>query len=235
MGSRGLICWQDWHREWEGGLGESGRELLAAKQADITRADTIKVLVVNEPSRPERRGWAMSASWGNAHRCESCLLGTGRIWRDFWEGLSMRCPSCVRTDSAGEVRLICGRSQARQWAEWRMKTNGGPYNGQWSSAVAKRERTGQELEHSVFTQVCAVARQLLWNNIESRPKAKLYVQTWARRACPLQKWLGLLFSEGKSRLGSPSETCFPHNSCSTFPYSYLFLSQLGKCFALEMI
>lgn len=41
---------------------ESGRELLAAKQADITRADTIKVLVVNEPSRPERRGWAMSAS-----------------------------------------------------------------------------------------------------------------------------------------------------------------------------
>ena len=234
MGSRGLICWQDWHREWEGGLGESGRELLAAKQADITRADTIKVLVVNEPSRPERRGWAMSASWGNAHCCESCLLGTGRIWRDFWVGLSMRCPSCVRMDSAGEVRLICGRSKAdsEQNEEWRQTEVPATANDlQW----LQREQAGQELEHSVFTQVCVVARQLLWNNIESRPKAKLYVQTWARRACPLQKWLGLLFSEGKSRLGSPSETCFPYDSCSTFPYSYLSLSQLGKFSALEMI
>lgn len=39
-----------------------------------------------------------------------------------------------------------------------------------------RERTGQELEHSVFTQVCVAACQLLWNNIESRLKAKMYVQ-----------------------------------------------------------
>lgn len=32
VGRHGLICWQDWHTEWEGELGESGRKLLAAEQ-----------------------------------------------------------------------------------------------------------------------------------------------------------------------------------------------------------
>lgn len=53
-----------------------------------------------------------------------------------------------------------------------MKTNEGPL----FIGYTDRERTGQELEHSVFTQVCVAACQLLWNNIESRLKAKLYVQ-----------------------------------------------------------
>lgn len=172
----------------------------------------------------------MSASWGNARCCESCLLCMGRICRDFGWAFSTWRPSGVWMDSAGEASSICGRRWA-PWAwkgaGWRMKINEGPCDSQWSSSAPPRgrERTGQELEHSVFTQVCVVACQLLWNNIESRLKAKLYVQTWARRVRPLQKWLGLLFSEGKSRQGSPSETCFPYNPCSTFPYSYLSLSQ----------
>lgn len=38
---------------------------------------------LHEPSSPERRGWPMSASWGNSHCCESCLLCMRRICRDF--------------------------------------------------------------------------------------------------------------------------------------------------------
>lgn len=76
----GLTCWELW---------ESGRKLLATEQADITRAETIKVLVVNEPTSAEQTGWAVSASWGYAHCCECFLFCMRRIWRDF--GWAFRC------------------------------------------------------------------------------------------------------------------------------------------------
>lgn len=58
-----------------------------------------------------------------------------------------------------------------------MKKNCGLCQSQWSSSVAERaDRT--RATASVFTQVCVAACQLLQNNIESRLKVKLYVQTW---------------------------------------------------------
>lgn len=58
-----------------------------------------------------------------------------------------------------------------------MKKNWGLCQNQWSSSVTERaDRT--RAPASVFTQVCVAACQLLENNIESRLKAKLYVQTW---------------------------------------------------------
>lgn len=129
-------------------------------------------------------------------------------------------------DSAGEVRLICGRSRALcawQWAEW--KTNVGPCHSQWSSSVTlrDRERTGQELEHSVFTQVCVAACQLLWNNIESRLKAKLYVQTQEEESVLYKNGLVYYFLKAIQGWALPQKHAFLttpalHSHTPTFPY-----------------
>lgn len=70
--------------------------------------DTITALSVNQLFSEEGRGRTTSASWGNS-LCESCLLCTGRICRDFGWAFCRVVRLVTARTAPVEVRLICGR------------------------------------------------------------------------------------------------------------------------------
>lgn len=131
-------------------------------------------------------------------------------------------------DSAGEVRLICGWSWAlRAWqrAAWRMKTNTGPCNSQWSSLVTlrDRERTGQE---RVFIQVCVVAGQLLWNNFWNQTKSLAVCTNLCKKRVSFTKMEWFIILRENPGWALPQKHTSLTNPCTAFPCCHL--SYLGK-------
>lgn len=166
-GSRRLIGWQHWHRARRGSAGREWHELLAAERVDITGADTI-CCKSSPPAQREEAGQFQPAE--TSHHGKNPLLSTGGIcrWAVGRDVLleSWRTAQWSEIDPRLEGSLI-------GLAVSTVETDEGPCHSQWSSSVTQRVNKTR-VERSVFTQVCVVACQLLWNNIESRLKAQLH-------------------------------------------------------------